>query len=272
MPLLATLLPPLHGQTLVFIGLPVIRQARECAFVACLIRCDSYPYMSLKGRSPSLRLTGNAHLTGSFSKTVMADCTAGWGNSGNTHMTMTEDDDQHICHAPHEEAHEPLQVRMPALKSTVGHRSGDPIDAGIPGTSGTSGTSVGSGLTRERRATGPLLMPLPRAVFVSYMSGGLIHVGLDNHCAFVFPASRVQALASARAIELRQVWIEADGQQLHWPRMRARVSLPDLMRGILGSPGWMRQQAFRIAAPNVPSVSKATPNRKARTRPALSND
>jgi len=79
-------------------------------------------------------------------------------------MTMTEDDDQHIGHAPHEEAHEPLQVRMPALKSTVGHRSGDPIDAGIAGMSGTSGDS---GLTRERRATGPLLMPMPRAVFVS---------------------------------------------------------------------------------------------------------
>jgi hypothetical protein len=87
----------------------------------------------------------------------------------------------------------------------------------------------------------------PRAIFVSYMSGGLIHVGLDNHCAFVFPADRVQVLARARAIELRKVWIHPSGHELFWPRLQVGLSLRLLMLGVFGSTDWMCEQSRRLA-------------------------
>jgi hypothetical protein len=81
-----------------------------------------------------------------------------------------------------------------------------------------------------------------RAVFISYMSGGLMHVGLDSRCAFVFPASEVEALAQAGSSELRCVQLQADGAQLHWPRLGVCLSLAALMRGEFGSPDWLRRR------------------------------
>ena len=128
-------------------------------------------------------------------------------------------------------------MRLPALKSVPPQRPGKPINTGFP-------------------AHDP-----PRAVFASYMSGGLIHVGFDNRCAFVFPATQVEPLAHARAVDLRQVWIDAGGRELHWPRLAVRVALPALMRGDFGSPEWM-QRIRRQGA--MPSGAVPTAMRKSR--------
>lgn len=124
------------------------------------------------------------------------------------------------------------QVRTPALKVASAARPARSISA-------DSLTQVSDRLTIDAS----ILETTPRAVFVSYMSGGLIHVGLDNRCAFVFPIEHVEVLSSARALDLRQAWIESEGLVLHWPRLQVRLSLPMLMRGVFGSADWMRRRS-----------------------------
>ncbi len=149
-------------------------------------------------------------------------------------MSKAEFEKQQFENARHPSALNPSSLRTPALKVAAVYRTGVPIT------------------TDELRSWEDVAVGchLPRAVFVSYMSGGLIHVGLDNDCAFVFPAHRVEALAPSRAIDLRQVWIESAGRVLHWPRLQTRLSLSKLMQGQFGSPEWMGLQSSLRARPN----------------------
>jgi hypothetical protein len=123
------------------------------------------------------------------------------------------------------------RVRIPALKVASVRRSMMQIE------------DAGPIQVPELAAVGRSgLMQAPRASFVSYMSGGLIHVGLVDRCAFVFPIDLIEGLRSARTVDLRQVRIESDGLVLHWTRLQLRLLLPLLMRGVFGSPDWMRRR------------------------------
>ena len=173
----------------------------------------------------------------------------GWHDSGSTRMNKVAFDEPEAVGPETIESLQYTQARAPALKvASVCRPEG----------------SMGSGLSFpciEPVVDGTeVLESMSRARFVSYMSGGLIHVGLINRCAFVFPIDLIEALSGARAVDLRQIWIESDGLVLHWPRLRARVSLPLLMRGVFGSPDWMRQRLPNHLAPDaqgVPALRKS---------------
>ncbi len=149
-------------------------------------------------------------------------------------MSKAEVEKQPSVNARHPSALTPSSLNTPALKVAAASR-----------------TELATS-TDETRAwkDGKGCCLLPRAVFVSYMSGGLIHVGLDNDCAFVFPAYRVEALAASRAIDLRLVWIESFGRVLHWPRLQTRLALSRLMQGEFGTPEWMSLQSSLRACPS----------------------
>jgi hypothetical protein len=155
-------------------------------------------------------------------------------NSGIARMSKAEAEELQLVNARQQRTPDSSSFKAPALKVAAVYRTSVPLVA----------EETGSWRSGESRSV------LPSAVFVSYMSGGLIHVGLDNHCAFVFPAHRVEALATARALDLRQIWIESFGQVLHWPRLQTRLSLSKLMQGEFGSPDWMSQQSTTRARPN----------------------
>ncbi|MDP4300992.1 DUF2442 domain-containing protein [Leptothrix discophora] len=89
-------------------------------------------------------------------------------------------------------------------------------------------------------AAGAARKPL-RAEFACYMSGGRIHIGLDNRCAFVFPVDRIERFAQAHSVDLRCIRLLDGGALLHWPRLGVRLTLASLMGGEFGSTEWMRR-------------------------------
>ena len=85
-----------------------------------------------------------------------------------------------------------------------------------------------------------LLARGPLATAARY-EAGRIHVELNNGCAFEFPVEQAQGLAGALPADLRTVQICAAGLGLHWPKLDADLSVPALVRGILGTRQWMAQ-------------------------------
>lgn len=154
-------------------------------------------------------------------------------------MSKVDTEEIQVIHLDPVGVKKAVQTRLPALKTVAANGLESSLNVDI-----SSRTISAAG---SKSMSDDLAHFAPLAVFASYMSGGLIHVGLDNHCAFVFPAHRVEALARARAIELRQIWIESQGQELYWPRLLVRLSLPLLMHGVFGSPDWMCEQSRRLA-------------------------
>ncbi|MCP5265590.1 MAG: DUF2442 domain-containing protein [Burkholderiaceae bacterium] len=78
----------------------------------------------------------------------------------------------------------------------------------------------------------------PRAISARYSRGRVV-LDLDNGCSFAFPAARAEGLADARAADLASVEITPSGLGLHWPRLDVDLSVPALLRGMLGSRQWM---------------------------------
>lgn len=83
----------------------------------------------------------------------------------------------------------------------------------------------------------------PRAISARYDAGAgrRIVVELDNGCAFAFPVDQAQGLVGAREADLNVIEISPSGLGLHWPALDADLSVPALVRGVLGTKQWMAQ-------------------------------
>lgn len=103
---------------------------------------------------------------------------------------------------------------------------------------------------RGRRilARGPLAV-------AAHHQNGRIHVELNNGCAFEFPVEQAQGLAGAKAVDLQIIEIVSSGLGLHWPRLDADLSVPSLVKGVLGSKQWMA--SIGAAGGSVKSAAKA---------------
>lgn len=66
-------------------------------------------------------------------------------------------------------------------------------------------------------------------------------VELDNGCAFAFPVDQAQGLADAKVADLQRIEITPSGLGLHWPTLDADLSVPALVRAVLGTKQWMAQ-------------------------------
>ena len=69
-----------------------------------------------------------------------------------------------------------------------------------------------------------------------------IVVSLNTGVEVTFPPRLAEGLADASPADLAQIEISPAGLGLHWPRLDADLSVPELLRGVLGSRRWMAQQ------------------------------
>ena len=69
------------------------------------------------------------------------------------------------------------------------------------------------------------------------------------------PTHLIQGLADAPASALRDVEISPIGTGLHFPAIDADIYLPGLLKGIFGSPAWMRQVAAEMGSKGGQSTS-----------------
>lgn len=80
----------------------------------------------------------------------------------------------------------------------------------------------------------------PRATGARHARGRMV-IELDNGCTFAFPVALVEGLSDARSVDLARVEITPSGFGLHWPRIDVDLSVPALLRGLLGSRQWMAE-------------------------------
>lgn len=85
-----------------------------------------------------------------------------------------------------------------------------------------------------------LLARGPLAVAAGY-ARKRIRVELDNGCFFEFPVDHAQGLQGAKAADLKIIEIQGSGLGLHWPKLDADLYVPALVKGVLGTKGWMAQ-------------------------------
>ena len=104
-----------------------------------------------------------------------------------------------------------------------------------------------------------LLARGPLAISAGY-ANKRIRVELDNGCFFEFPVDHAQGLQGAKAADLRIIEIQASGLGLHWPKLDADLSVPALVKGVLGTKAWMAQIGAVGGA--VKSASKASASRQ----------
>lgn len=112
---------------------------------------------------------------------------------------------------------------------------------------------------KSREAGRRLLARSPLAVSAGY-ANKRIRVELDNGCFFEFPVDHAQGLQGAKAADLRIIEIQASGLGLHWPKLDADLSVPALVKGVLGTKAWMAQIGAVGGA--VKSASKASASRQ----------
>ena len=125
-------------------------------------------------------------------------------------------------------------------------------------------TTLAKAVEQGRRtlARGPL------AIDARY-SLGRVHIELNNGCAFEFPTEQAEALAGAKAADLRVIEIQAGGLGLYWPKLDADLYVPTLVRGVLGTKRWMAEiGAAGGKASTVAKASAARENGKLGGRPA----
>jgi hypothetical protein len=84
----------------------------------------------------------------------------------------------------------------------------------------------------------------PRATQASYHPAtGRVLVELSNGCQIGFPSDLAQGLRGASPSDLAQVEVVLDGAALRWDRLDADFLVSGLLKGMLGTEGWMRQVA-----------------------------
>jgi hypothetical protein len=87
----------------------------------------------------------------------------------------------------------------------------------------------------------------PRAVKASYdVEAQVISIQLQSGATFTFPPGIAQGLADATPEELAEVEITPMGDALHWERLDADLSVPDLLQGRFGSEQWMANVYKRV--------------------------
>jgi hypothetical protein len=84
----------------------------------------------------------------------------------------------------------------------------------------------------------------PRATEARYHpTTGRVLVELSNGCQIAFPSELAQGLRGASRSDLAQVEVVLEGAALRWGRLDADFLVSGLLKGMLGSEGWMRQVA-----------------------------
>jgi len=74
---------------------------------------------------------------------------------------------------------------------------------------------------------------------------GMVVVQLSSGLFLQFRPRDIQGLEHARPSDLCEIVISPSGLGLHVPKLDADVSVPGLMRGLLGSRRWMQSLAKR---------------------------
>jgi hypothetical protein len=104
---------------------------------------------------------------------------------------------------------------------------------------------------RAERMQGPL------AASATYDAGrNRIVIALTTGIEIAFVPEQVQGLAGASADDLRDVVLRSGGLSIHWPRLDADFSVPNLLQGLTGTKRWMAAQLV-AAGGKVPSEAKA---------------
>jgi hypothetical protein len=95
----------------------------------------------------------------------------------------------------------------------------------------------------DARARAPSLVG-PRATEARYhQNTGRVLVELSNGCQIGFPSELAQGLRGASRSDLAEVEVALDGAALRWDRLDADLLVSGLLKGVLGTEGWMRQMA-----------------------------
>ena len=82
----------------------------------------------------------------------------------------------------------------------------------------------------------------PRAISVKYnKKTGRVIIDLITGVSFMFPASMAEELVDVSKSDLSDVSVLADGFAIYWKKIDVALSVPDLLKGIFGSKGWMKK-------------------------------
>jgi Protein of unknown function (DUF2442) len=82
----------------------------------------------------------------------------------------------------------------------------------------------------------------PRAIAALYdATESLVVIKLNSGAIFSFPPQIAQGLAGASVEDLAQIEVTPAGDGLHWERLNADLSVPELLVGIFGTQAWMQQ-------------------------------
>ena len=76
---------------------------------------------------------------------------------------------------------------------------------------------------------------------------GMVVVQLSSGLFLQFRPRDIRGMEHARPSDLSEIVISPSGLGLHVPTLDADVSVSGLMRGLLGSRGWMHSLAKRVA-------------------------
>ena len=86
----------------------------------------------------------------------------------------------------------------------------------------------------------------PRAAAARYEPAGeRLVVELTNRAVFIVPTRSLEGLAGAPPPQLAAVEVVPGGEGLHWEALDVDLSVPGLLAGRFGGPGWMRRLAKR---------------------------
>ena len=67
-------------------------------------------------------------------------------------------------------------------------------------------------------------------------------VALNTGVEVAFPSQLAEGLANASPDDLADIEVSPAGLGLHWPKLDADLSVPALLRGVLGSKSWTARQ------------------------------
>ncbi|HYJ84916.1 MAG TPA: DUF2442 domain-containing protein [Pyrinomonadaceae bacterium] len=82
----------------------------------------------------------------------------------------------------------------------------------------------------------------PRAISASYDTlSGRIVIELSNGASVAIPSVLCQGIANASPKEIGKVKITPAGRGLHWEKLDVDLSLPELIKGVYGTRGWMAE-------------------------------
>lgn len=105
--------------------------------------------------------------------------------------------------------------------------------------------SIEERLAKARAKADQIKEERPFAMFAFFReqpgSSGKIVIHFSNGTEFAFPPEIAQGLTGASVEDLSDIKITPSGLGLHWEKLDADLSIPEMLGGILGTQKWMAE-------------------------------